>query len=84
MIKPLTVTACTAPKWADAAHTIINCQVTFAQIGKPLDFNATASDPETHGKSLFADLVAGKYGAIAEYTPPAVAPLTSSKGVKQV
>ncbi len=70
MIKPLTVATCVKPKWADAKRTVINCQVTFAQIGKPLDFNATASDPEAHGKALFADLVAGKYGPIAEYVAP--------------
>jgi hypothetical protein len=82
---PFAVVACTDPKWADAAHTAINCQVTFAKFGKPLEFIAMANDSENHGQSLYANLVAGKYGPIADYVAPASPKaLTPSTGTNKV
>jgi len=34
-----------------------------------LPFTADSTDVEAHGRQIFADLVAGKYGPIAEYIP---------------
>lgn len=73
-----TVTTVSNPVWGDAEKTQILCTVTFAEIGTPMPFNAMASDPEPHGAKLFADLIAGKYGAIAPYVAPA-APANAGK-----
>jgi hypothetical protein len=35
-----------------------------------LPFSASQDDVEAHGYAIFADIVAGKYGPIAEYLPP--------------
>lgn len=61
-------------QWADAAHTMINCQVTFDTLGT-IPFTATATDYEAHGAEIFSRAVAGDFGAIAAYVaPPAPIP----------
>lgn len=76
----LTVKSCTNPIWADEAKTEITCTVQFNELPSPLPFNAMASDPEPHGKKLFADLVAGKYGPIGAYVPPPAPPAAVRRG----
>lgn len=62
------------PQWADADQTMIDCEITTSQFGdEVLPFTANQHDVEAHGRAIFADLVAGKYGPIAEYVPPPVA-----------
>jgi hypothetical protein len=59
------------PVWVDAAHTAINCEITTSQFGdEVLPFTASPNDVESHGRAIFADIVAGKYGPIAEYVAP--------------
>ena len=59
------------PRWANAEHSFIECEITTSQFGdEVLPFTANPKDPEAHGRAIFADLIAGKYGAIAEYVPP--------------
>lgn len=59
------------PRWANAEHTMIDCEITTSQFGdEVLPFAASPNDVEAHGRAIFADLVAGKYGPIAEYVPP--------------
>jgi hypothetical protein len=61
----------TNPRWANAEQTMIDCEITTSQFGdEALPFTASAIDTEAHGQAIFADLVAGKYGPIAEYLPP--------------
>lgn len=56
------------PLWADAAHTQIRCDVTTDRHGdEVLPFAAMANDPEPHGRLLWIDLNAGKYGAIGDH-----------------
>src|SRR5271156_5976409 len=62
-------TTVTNPVYANAAHTLIRCEVKFTEFSKPVPFTASADDVVQHGTQLFADLVAGKYGKIAAYTP---------------
>ena len=58
---------------------MIDCLITTSQFGsKVLPFTAAQSDVEEHGRAIFADLVAGKYGLIADY----VAPPTSETAVQ--
>jgi hypothetical protein len=65
-----TLTSLFNPCWANAEHTAINCEITTSQFGdEVLPFTADSTDVEAHGRQIFADLVAGKYGPIAEYIP---------------
>jgi hypothetical protein len=60
------------PVWANAQHTVINCDVDFDDLSEefvpftanPLDTSNPAS------KEIFDACVAGEYGQIAEYVPP--------------
>jgi hypothetical protein len=58
------------PQWATVDHSSINCTVIFEQCGET-PFTANPNDPENHGSEIFNDCVAGKYGVVAEYVPPA-------------
>jgi hypothetical protein len=65
------LTSVSNPRWVDEAHTMIDCEITTSQLGdEVLPFTASPNDPEAHGRAIFADLVAGKYGQIAEYIAP--------------
>lgn len=65
------LTSLTNPRWANAEQTMIDCEITTSQFGdEVLPFTASATDVEAHGRSIFADIVAGTYGPIAEYVPP--------------
>lgn len=65
------LTSLTNPQWANAEQTAIDCEITTSQFGdEVLPFTATQNDVEPHGRAIFADLVAGAYGPIAEYAPP--------------
>jgi hypothetical protein len=62
------LTSLSNPYWANAEHTAINCEITTSQFGKEvLPFTASPNDCEAHGRQIFADLIAGKYGPIAEF-----------------
>lgn len=66
-----TLTSLTNPRWSDAKQTTIDCEITTSQFGdEVLPFTASATDCEAHGRAIFADIVAGAYGEIAEYVPP--------------
>ena len=65
------LTSLISPVWANAEHTAINCLITTSQFGTEiLPFTANQNDVEAHGRAIFADIVAGAYGAIGEYVPP--------------
>lgn len=66
-----TLTSVSNPVWSNAEHTLIDCEITTSQFGDEiLPFAANQFDVEPHGRAIFAELVAGKYGAIAEYVAP--------------
>ena len=66
-----TLTSLTNPVWSNAAHTTIDCLITTSQFGAEiLPFTADQNDVAPHGRAIFADLVAGTYGAIAAYIAP--------------
>ena len=61
------------PQWANAGHTAINCEVDFDDLREELvPFTAVASGDYEHSHQIFAECVAGNYGAIAEYVEPPV------------
>ena len=65
------LTSLVFPCWANAEHTLIDCEITTSQFGdEVLPFTASPNDVEPHGRAIYADIVAGKYGPIAEYVPP--------------
>jgi len=65
------LTALKNPQWANAEHTAIDCNITTSQFGdEVLPFTASQNDVEAHGRAIFADIVAGVYGPIAEYVEP--------------
>lgn len=60
----------TAPKWANAEQTAIDCMVTFDIIGEPVPFTATPNDTEAHGREIFARCASGEFGEVAAYVEP--------------
>ena len=60
----------TNPQWATADHSSINCTVDFEAYG-PTPFTANPNDTQSDSAQIFNACVAGEYGAIAEYIPPA-------------
>ena len=65
----LAYTSVANPRWANAEHTMIDCEVVFTIHGpEPLPFSAVPVDPGwEHGEAIFAECVAGKYGPIAPF-----------------
>jgi hypothetical protein len=62
------LTSLSNPRWASAEQTLIDCEITTSQFGdEVLPFTASANDIEAHGRSLFARLVAGDFGPIADF-----------------
>lgn len=60
----------TNPKWANAENTMIDCEVTFDEIGT-VPFTANPLDTSNpSSKQIFDQCVAGDYGVVAEYVPP--------------
>jgi hypothetical protein len=70
---PFEVGALENPRWVDAAKTAVRCTVTFPNhpfgITEPLDFIAHPDDVTEHGPAIFARIVAGDFGPIADYVP---------------
>ncbi|EJJ7187703.1 DUF4376 domain-containing protein [Salmonella enterica] len=60
---------------------LINCLVHFEGFDDSIPFTASPDDPEEHGRQLYANLKAGKYGPVAPFT---VTPemLTAAKQAK--
>lgn len=59
------------PKWANAAHTMINCEVDFDDLVEDfVPFAAVPSGDYEHSHEIFARCVAGDFGPIADYVPP--------------
>lgn len=67
------------PQWANAEHTMINV-VLDADAYVDIPFSASPDDVEAHGREIFSDAVAGKFGTIAEY----VAPPAPARSVPQI
>jgi hypothetical protein len=66
-----TLTSLKNPRWANAEQTAVDCEITTSQFGNEiLPFTANQYDTEPHGRAIFADIVRGAYGTVAEYVPP--------------
>ena len=75
------ITNVKAPVWANAEHTVINVTLDTDAYGE-IPFSASPDDVEAHGREIFADAVAGKFGPIAEYVAPAKTPAQIIEGFK--
>jgi len=69
------------PVWGNPDHTCVHCTVQFEItedmhpriqeiLSSPVPFTADPRDPEVHGRKLFGELKAGKWGTVAEYVAP--------------
>lgn len=58
------------PVWANEEHTIIFCEVAFDAFPGLTPFGANAEDVMEHGRTIFAEVVSGKWGIIGEYAAP--------------
>jgi hypothetical protein len=64
------LTSITSPRWSSADRTMIDCKITTSQFGdEVLPFTASPTDCEAHGRAIFYDIAAGKYGPIEEFIP---------------
>lgn len=62
------------PVYASQESTTINLMVKFVEMAEVLPFTAAPHDSMPYGVELYNNAVAGMYGPIAPYTPPAPAP----------
>lgn len=76
----LTLVSCVNPVWSTVDHAGVLCEVVFKEIEGTLPFHAMPTDPEAHGRDLWARLLAGEFGPIAAYMPPAPRVLKEGKG----
>lgn len=64
----------TNPRWANAESTMISCIVTFPNhpLGytEPMPFTADPRDSEAHGRSIYARILDGEFGPVADYVAP--------------
>lgn len=59
------------PKWADAAHTRIDCEVNFNHLTDEfVPFTADPRDAMEYSADIFTRCVAGEFGEIGEYVAP--------------
>ena len=76
------------PVWANLEHTLINCTVKFGHFDDVVPFTASPNDVEAHGREIYADLIAGRYGEIAEYVappaPPPAPPVTKESLMREL
>lgn len=55
------------PVWFDAAHSMVVVDVVFPALSAtPVKFNASPKDSMAYGREIYADIIAGKYGAISD------------------
>lgn len=60
-------TSVKTPVWLDATHKMISVEVVFPHLGEtPVKFNASPDDVMDYGRQIYAEIIAGTYGAIAE------------------
>jgi hypothetical protein len=60
-------------KWGDAEHTHIVCEVDFDHLDEIyVPFSVDPKDKYEHSKEIYKKALAGDFGTIAEYEPPAL------------
>lgn len=59
-----------SPEWGNESHTIVNCQVKFANFSDYIPFTASPEDSALHGKKIFTECANGTWGDISAYIAP--------------
>lgn len=59
------------PMWCEDGVRI-DALVKFSNFDEPIPFTANPNDPVDYGQALYRDLIAEKFGKVAEYQPPVV------------
>lgn len=55
-------------QWANAEHTLLNCEVNFNHLNEEfVNFTASATDTESYTRDIFTKAIAGNFGPIKEY-----------------
>lgn len=58
------------PKWMNAEHTLIECDVKFEEANDYLPFGANIEgDQYAHTKEIFDRVASGEFGEVAEFVP---------------
>lgn len=59
------------PKWVNAEHTLIDCEVNFNHLPEEfVPFTADPNDIYPYCKEIFDRCASGEFGPVAEYVPP--------------
>lgn len=68
-----TLVSATSPVYADPGNQTVRLKCVFAEIPSfgEVDFLATPNDVEPHGREILASALAGQFGEIGPYVPPA-------------
>jgi len=67
-----TVVSANSPVWANATNSAITLNVYFEGLDSSMQFTASQSDCEAHGRELFNRAVSGEFGSIAAYVAPVI------------
>lgn len=68
----ITYTNARNPQWGNASQTYIDLEVNFDHLPEEyVPFTANPLDTMAHGVEIYNRAVAGDFGAVAAYTPPA-------------
>ncbi len=58
--------------WANVEQTVFNCTVKYAEFNEEHPSSINTTDPYPHIQEIWTRALAGEYGEILEYVPPAV------------
>jgi hypothetical protein len=59
-------TTVTNLRWANKEHTVLDCDVTFTELGT-LPYSPSPTDSMAHSREIYARCMAGDFGVIADY-----------------
>ena len=69
----VTVESVSNPVYTNETGTQITADIKFEEFNEVLSFTADKNDVEEHGRIIYNDLIAGKYGSVGAYIPPLTA-----------
>lgn len=72
------------PIWANKDKTMISCTIKFKEFNEELPFGASADDVVAHGREAFQRLVAGEFGAIADFPEPVVTSSSTGPSIQNL
>lgn len=72
-----------SPRFVTPGRDVIVLDVQFAHLATPVEFAATPTDPELHGRDIHARAIAGEFGAVTEYAPPEPAEIAAHNNPAQ-